>query len=141
LKINTIQGLERRIRAMAEKVAKIGVKRDDKNFLYYIKAGEVWQVRRKQPGASKGTPNKVVDAGIVMDSGFIYFLDKDGDVSRTKRAVGGQKRKKKVAKKKKKKAKKKKVAKKKKPAKKKAAKKKATKKKPAKKKATKKKRR
>ncbi len=113
------------------KVKKTGVKRDDKNFLYYIKQGQVWQVPRKQPGQRKGKPKMLVDVGIEMDSAFIYFLDKAGDVSRTKRAVGGQKRKKKVAKKKvaKKKVAKKKVAKKKAPAKKKVAKKKKKKKK------------
>ncbi len=126
---------------MAQKVAKTGIKRDDKKYLYYIKKGAVYQVPRKQPGAKKGKSTKVVDAGIEMDTAFIYFLDKDGDVSRAKRAVGGQKRKKKAKKKvakkkpaKKKKAAKKKAAKKKKPAKKKPAKKKAAKKKPAKKK-------
>ena len=123
---------------MAQKVAKTGITRDDKNNLYYIKQGAVYQVPRKQPGAPKGKSKKVVDAGIEMDSAYIYFLDKDGDVSRAKRAVGGQKRKKKAAKKKvakKKPAKKKKVAKKKPAKKKKVAKKKVAKKKPAKKKA------
>lgn len=98
---------------MAQKVAKTGVKRDDKNFLYYIKKGQVWQVPRKQPGQRKGKPKMLVDAGIEMDSAFIYFLDKKGDISRTKRAVGGQKRKKKAAKKKAAPKKKKKAAKKK----------------------------
>ena len=132
---------------MAQKVAKTGITRDDKKYLYYIKGGAVYQVERKQPGARKGKSKKVDDAGIEMDPGYIYFLDKDGDVSRARRAVGGQKRKKapkkkKVAKKKvaKKKApKKKKVAKKKAPKKKKVAKKKAPKKKAPKKKAPKKK--
>ena len=109
---------------MAQKIAKTGIKRDDKAFLYYIKQGAVYQVPRKQPGAAKGKAERVVDAGIEMDGAYIYFLDKDGDVSRAKRAVGGKKRKK---------------AAKKKPAKKKAAKKKAAKKKPAKKKPAKKK--
>ena len=82
----------------AEKVAKTGVTRDDKNHLYYIKQGAVWRVPRKQPGVPKGKPEKVVDAGIEMDYSYIYFLDKDGDIARSKRAVGGQKRKKKAKK-------------------------------------------
>ena len=53
----------------------------------------------------KGKPEKVADGGFEMDNNYIYFVDKDGDVSRAKRAVGGQKRKK-PAKKAKKKAKK-----------------------------------
>ena len=93
---------------MAEKVARTGVKRE-KDFMYYIKGGAVWKVPRKQPGVAKGKPEKVVDAGVSQDNNYIYFMDKDGDVARAKRAVGGQKRKKtgaKAAKKTKKPAKK-----------------------------------
>jgi hypothetical protein len=109
---------------MAEKVAKTGVKRE-KDFMYYIKGGAVWKVPRKQPGMPKGKSEKVVDAGVAQDFAYIYFLDKDGDVARAKRAIGGQKRKKTAAPKK--------------AAKKKAAPKKAAKKKAAPKKAAKKK--
>jgi hypothetical protein len=62
--------------------------------MLYVKDGEVWQVRRKQPGLPKGKPEKLADGGFEMDSSYIYFVDKDGDVSRAERAVGGQKRKK-----------------------------------------------
>ena len=78
---------------MAEKVAKLGVSRE-KDFMYYVKDGGVWKVQRKQPGVPKGRPEKVVDGGFEMDTDYIYFVDRDGDVSRAKRAVGGQKRKK-----------------------------------------------
>ena len=78
---------------MAEKVAKLGVSRE-KDFMYYVKDGAVWKVQRKQPGVQKGKPEKVVDGNVEMDTDFIYFVDKDGDISRAKRAVGGQKRKK-----------------------------------------------
>jgi hypothetical protein len=108
---------------MAEKVKKLGIARN-KDFMLYVKDGDVWQVRRKQPGVPKGKPEKVAEGGFAMDNNYIYFVDKDGDVSRAKRAVGGQKRKK-AAKAVKKPAKKKAV---KKPAKKKAAKKPAKKK-------------
>jgi len=112
---------------MAEKVKKLGIARN-KDFMLYVKDGDVWQVRRKQPGLPKGRPEMVAEGGFQMDNNYIYFVDKDGDVSRAKRAVGGQKRKK-AAKKKaaKKPAKKKKAAKK--PAKKKKAAKKPAKKK------------
>jgi hypothetical protein len=86
---------------MSEKVAKLGISRE-KDFMLYVKDGAVWRVRRKQPGVSKGKPEKVADGGFEMDHDYIYFVDKDGDVSRAKRAVGGQKRKKTVPKKKKK---------------------------------------
>ncbi len=116
---------------MAEKVAKLGVNRE-KDFMYYVKDGAVWKVQRKQPGVPKGRPEKVADGGVEMDTNYIYFVDRDGDIARAKRAVGGQKRKK-TARGKAKAAPKKKAATKKKPApKKKLAKKKAaSKKKPA----------
>jgi hypothetical protein len=98
---------------MAEKVAKLGISRD-KDYMLYVKDGAVWRVRRKQPGLPKGKPEKVADGGFEMDNNYIYFVDKDGDVSRAKRAVGGQKRKKSAAKRKPAGKKKKKVAKKKK---------------------------
>ena len=78
---------------MAEKVKKLGIARN-KDFMLYVKDGDVWQVRRKQPDVPKGKPEKVADGGFEMDNNYIYFVDKDGDVSRAKRAVGGQKRKK-----------------------------------------------
>jgi hypothetical protein len=78
---------------MAEKVAKLGISRD-KDFMLYVKDGAVWKVRRKQPGVPKGRPERVADGGFEMDHNYIYFVDKDGDVSRAKRAIGGQKRRK-----------------------------------------------
>lgn len=80
---------------MAEKVAKLGVERE-KDFMYYVKDGEVWKVQRKQPGVPKGRPEKVADGGFEVDTNYIYFVDRDGDVARARRAVGGQKRKKKA---------------------------------------------
>jgi hypothetical protein len=78
---------------MAEKVAKLGIARD-KDFMFYVKDGAIWRVKRKQPGAPKGKPEQVADGGFTMDTSYIYFVDRDGDVSRAMRAVGGQKRKK-----------------------------------------------
>ena len=47
---------------------------------------------------------KVAKVGIKRQEGYLYFIDKQGDISRVKMARGGQKKKKKkVAKKKKKK--------------------------------------
>src|SRR5687767_5472185 len=82
---------------MAEKVARLGISRD-KDYMLFVKDGAVWRVRRKQPGVPKGRPEKVADGDFQMDNNYIYFVDKDGDVSRAKRAVGGQKRKKSAAK-------------------------------------------
>ncbi|MBW3003880.1 hypothetical protein KY328_04215 [Candidatus Woesearchaeota archaeon] len=53
---------------------------------------------------------KVAKVGVKKESGYLYFVDKQGDISRAKMARGGKKKKAKKAKKKvaKKKAKKKK---------------------------------
>src|SRR4029077_10739157 len=79
---------------MAEKVAKLGVNRE-KDFMYYVKDGGVWKVQRKQPGVPKGRPEKVADGGVEMDTNYIYFVDRDGDIARAKRAIGGEERQKK----------------------------------------------
>jgi hypothetical protein len=52
-------------------------------------------VPRKQPGqTSKAKPVTATTFDGSRDNMYIYFLDKDGDVARAKRAIGGQKRKK-----------------------------------------------
>jgi hypothetical protein len=71
---------------MAEKVASVGVSRD-KNFMYYIKGGDVWRVRRKRPGVARGKPEKVSSTGATMDNNWIHFLDKDGDIDRARRSA------------------------------------------------------
>ncbi len=43
---------------------------------------------------------KVAKVGIKREKGYLYFIDKQGDVSRAKMARGGTKKKKKAAKKK-----------------------------------------
>jgi hypothetical protein len=84
---------------MGEKIAKLGIKRDN-DLMYYIKTGDVWATPRKKPGQPKGKASKVAAAGIEMDySKYLYYLDGDGDVARKERQVGGSKRKKKAAKK------------------------------------------
>jgi hypothetical protein len=83
---------------MGEKIAKLGIKRDN-DLMYYIKKGDVWATPRKKPGQPKGKAAKVADASIEMDySKYLYYLDGDGDVARKERQVGGSKRKKKASK-------------------------------------------
>jgi predicted transcriptional regulator len=78
---------------MGEKIAKLGIKRDN-DMMYYIKNGDVWATPRKRPGQPKGKAAKVAAAGIDMDySKYLYYLDGDGDVARKERQVGGSKRK------------------------------------------------
>jgi len=82
---------------MAEKVAKLGITRDN-DFMYYIKSGDVWRTPRKKPGQPKGKAQKVAAAGIDLDYGkYLYFIDGDGDIARKERQVGGSKRKKSAA--------------------------------------------
>jgi hypothetical protein len=82
---------------MGEKIAKLGIKRDN-DLMYYIKNGDVWATPRKKPGQPKGKAAKVAAAGVEMDySKFLYYLDGDGDVARKERQVGGSKRKSKKA--------------------------------------------
>ena len=78
---------------MGEKIAKLGIKRDN-DMMYYIKTGDVWATPRKKPGQPKGKAAKVAAAGVEMDySKYLYYLDGDGDVARKERQVGGSKRK------------------------------------------------
>lgn len=78
---------------MAQKVAKVGVKRQ-KGFLYFIdKHGDVScavMARGKKKG---GKPKKVAKVGISKKVGYLYFLDKQGDISCAKLVRGGKKKK------------------------------------------------
>ena len=74
---------------MSDKIAKLGIERDN-DLMYYIKDGDVWATPRKQKGQPKGKAQKIADTGLELDySNFIYYLDSDGDVARKARAVGG----------------------------------------------------
>ena len=70
---------------MAEKVAKAGIPRK-KDFLLYVKVGAVWQVRKKRRGEAADEPEMVADLGLEMDPNYVYFVDRNGDVSRSSRS-------------------------------------------------------
>lgn len=78
---------------MAQKVAKVGVKRQ-KGYLYFIdKDGDVScavMARGKKKG---GKPKKVAKVGVDKKDGYLYFLDKQGDVACAKLVRGGKKKK------------------------------------------------
>ena len=77
-----------------EKLVKTGIKRD-KDTLYWVGADGVYGKRRKMPGVADGKKQKVADHDVKLDySKYLYFVDKDGDVARKERQVGGSKRKK-----------------------------------------------
>ena len=83
---------------MSEKIARLGIERDN-DMMYYIKGGDVWATPRKQPGKPKGKAQKIAATGIDLDySKYLYFVDGDGDVARKARANGGGGRKTKTTK-------------------------------------------
>ena len=84
---------------MAEKVAKVGIKRK-KGYLYYVdKKGNVVETKMAR-GKSKGGGGKVVAKPAVKKvKGYLYFVDKKGDVARAQMLRGGKKKKKKKKKK------------------------------------------
>ncbi len=77
---------------MAQKVAKVGVKRQ-KGFLYFIdKAGDVSCAVMARGNKKGGKPKKVAKVGIDKKDGYLYFLDKQGDISCAKLLKGGKKK-------------------------------------------------
>jgi len=75
---------------MAEKVTKVGVKKQD-GYLYFVdKQGDVSRAKMSRGGKKKGKQKaeKVAKAGVKKDKGYLYFVDKNGDVSRAKMARG-----------------------------------------------------
>jgi hypothetical protein len=80
---------------MAEKVAKVGLKRED-GYLYFIdKQGDVSKVKMARGGKKGGKPSKAAKVGVKKEDGYLYFVDKAGDVARAKMVRRGSKKKKK----------------------------------------------
>ena len=74
---------------MAEKVAKVGVKKQA-GYLYFVdKKGNVARAKmargRKK---AKGKIEVVAKAGVTKKKGYLYFIDKSGDISCAKMARG-----------------------------------------------------
>jgi len=79
---------------MAQKLVKLGIKRQ-KGYLYYIdKKGDVSCAKMARGKKKGGSPKKVAKVGIKREKGYLYFIDKKGDVSCAKMKRGGKKRKK-----------------------------------------------
>jgi len=80
---------------MAQKVAKVGLKREE-GYLYYIdKDGDVSKAKMARGKKKGGKPTKALKVGVKKEPGYLYFLDKQGDVARAKMVRGGRKKKKK----------------------------------------------
>ncbi len=79
---------------MAQKLMKLGIKRQ-KGYLYYIdKHGDVSCAKMARGSKKGGSPKKVAKCGIKRKEGYLYFLDKQGDISCAKMKRGGSKKKK-----------------------------------------------
>ena len=80
---------------MAEKVAKVGVKKKN-GYLYFVdKKGNVScakMARGKKKGKAK--IEVVAKVGVKKKSGYLYFIDKAGDVSCAKMSRGGKRKRK-----------------------------------------------
>jgi hypothetical protein len=80
---------------MAQRVAKVGVKKQE-GFLYFVdKRGHVARAkmaRGKKRG--KGKIEVVAKVSIKKKPGYLYFIDKHGDVCCAKMVRGGRKKKK-----------------------------------------------
>jgi hypothetical protein len=69
---------------MAEKVKKLNLERDYKNFLYFIDgSGNVCQ----KPKSGDGDAKVLVEHAVERDNQYLYFIDKEGDVSRSPRGI------------------------------------------------------
>jgi hypothetical protein len=78
---------------MAEKVAKVGVKKA-KGYLYFVdKHGDVSRAKMARGKKKGGSPEKVAKAGVTKKKGYLYFIDKKGDISCAKMVRGGKKKK------------------------------------------------
>ena len=79
---------------MAEKVKKLNLERDYKKFLYYIDGeGNVCQ----KPKSGDGQAQVLVPNAVERDSQYLYFIDKEGDLSRSERGTRRKEKEKKEA--------------------------------------------
>jgi hypothetical protein len=67
---------------MADKVQKLGLERDYKQYLYFI--NKQGNVARKKKGGD-GVEEVVAETKLVREKGYLYFIDKDGDLARAPR--------------------------------------------------------
>ena len=79
---------------MAEKVAKVGVKKQS-GYLYFVdKRGDVSCAKMARGNKKGGSTKKVAKVGVKKKKGYLYFIDKRGDISCAKMVRGGKKKKK-----------------------------------------------
>lgn len=78
---------------MAEKVAKVGLKREA-GYLYFLRGSDIWKspMKRGKGDASGSAATKVQECGFTREQGYLYYLDAQGDVARSARKIGGTKK-------------------------------------------------
>lgn len=77
---------------MAQKVAKVGIKRKE-GYLYFIdKQGDISCAKMARGKKKGGSRQKVAKVGVKKKVGYLYFVDKHGDVSCAKMVRGGKRR-------------------------------------------------
>ena len=79
---------------MVEKVARVGVKKQE-GYLYFVdKNGHVAKTKMSRGGRTKGKAKieVVAQVGVKKKSGYLYFIDKQGDISAVKIVRGQKKR-------------------------------------------------
>ena len=68
---------------MADKVKKIGIKKE-KGYLYYLdKNGDVSRSKMARGNQEGGSAEVVASASVTREKGFLYFIDKDGDIAKS----------------------------------------------------------
>ena len=78
---------------MADKVAKVGVKKE-KGYLYFVdKKGNVSRAKMARGNKKGGKVEQVAKVGVKKKDGYLYFIDKKGDISCAKMVRGGRKKK------------------------------------------------
>lgn len=76
---------------MAEKVEKVGVKKEN-GWLYFVDTnGDISRALMSRGGGKKKgkkKKEKVAKVGVKKAKGYLYFVDKKGDISRAQMARG-----------------------------------------------------
>ena len=73
----------KRAKKVLVKVAKVGITKDATNFIYFAARGSVWRVARRKTGGPGMGPrvHEIVAQDVYAPRpGFLYFIDKRGDV-------------------------------------------------------------
>ena len=94
LSSNSITFIHKGEKNMAEKIMKIGIKREP-GYLYFLNK-QGFAARTKMARAGVRTPGgieKLSSESVKKEKGYLYFIDKQGDIARAKMARGGHKKK------------------------------------------------